>query len=65
MDKNLLSSKDSGRLKLMGLTDATGEPVLCICILADQNLSVTDVKGFDYIMSIPYELSKTMEEDMG
>ena len=48
-----------------GLTDATGEKVLCICILATKSLSVTDVKGFDYRASIPYDSSKTMEKNMG
>ena len=62
---NLLLSKASGRFTLMGLTAATGEPVLCICILAAKSLSVTDVKGFDYRASIPYDSSKTMEEKMG
>ena len=30
-----------------------------------QSVSVTDVKGFDYRASIPYESSNTMEENMG
>ena len=49
----------------MGLTSATGEPVLCICILAAKSLSVTDVKGFYYRAKFPYDSSKTMEENMG
>ena len=49
----------------MGLTSATGDPVLCICILDTQSLSVTDFKGLDYCTSIPYDPSKTMEENMG
>ena len=61
---NLLLSKSSGYITLMGPTAATSEPVLCICILIYQSLSVTDVKGFDYCASIPYEFSKTMEESM-
>ena len=40
---NLLSSKASGRFTLMGITAATGEPLLCICILAAKSLSVTDI----------------------
>ena len=65
MKTNLLSSKYSGRFTLMDLTAATGEPVLCISILAVKSLSVTDVKGFDYRVSIPYDSSKTTEENMG
>ena len=49
----------------MGLTDATGEPELCICIFAAQILSVTDVKGLYYRASIPYDSGNTMEENIG
>ena len=62
---NLLSSKASGCFTLMGMNSATGEPVLCKCILATKSLIVTDFKGFYYCMSIPYDSSKTMEENMG
>ena len=62
---NLLSSKDSSFFTLMGLTDATSDPVLCICILAAKILSFTDVKGFDNRISIPYDSIKTIEENMG
>ena len=48
----------------MGMTSATGEPVLCICILATKILSVTDAKVFDYRAKIPYDSSKTMKENM-
>ena len=65
MRTNVLSSKASGSFTLMGLTDATGEPVLCMWILTANILSVTDVKGYDYRASIPYESGKTMEENMG
>ena len=65
MKTTLLSSKALGCFTLMGITDATGEPVLCICILAAQSLSVTDVKWFDYSASIPYGSSNTMKENMG
>ena len=62
---NLLLSKASGNFTLMGMSAETGKPVLCICILDAKSLSVTDVKGFDYRAYIPYESSKTMEENMG
>ena len=62
---NLLSSKASGCFTFMGMTTATGNPLLCIFILAAKSLSVTDVKGFDYRAYIPYDSSKTMEENMG
>ena len=64
MKINLLSPKASGRFTFMGLTASTSDPVLCICILASQSLSVTDVKVFDYCASTPYESSKTTEEKM-
>ena len=48
----------------MGMTDATSDPVLCICILTAQSWSVTDVKGLNYRASIPYDSSKTMEEKL-
>ena len=60
MNTNLLFSKVLGCFTFMGLNDATGDPVLCICILAAQSLSVTDVKGLNYLVSVPYEPSKTM-----
>ena len=63
--KKLLSSKASGFFTLMGMNTATGDPVLCICILAAKTLSVTDVKGFDYRAKIPHDSSKTMEENLG
>ena len=64
MRTNLLSSKASGSFTLMGLTASTSEPVLCLCILAAKSLSLTDVKGFYYCASIPYESSKTMKKNM-
>ena len=65
MKANLLFSKYFGSFTLMGLTAATGEPLLCICILAVKSLSVIDVKGFDYHAYIPYESINTMEENVG
>ena len=62
---NLLLSRASGRFTLIGMTAPTGEPVLCIYILAANILIVTDVKWFDYRTSIPYDSSKIMEENMG
>ena len=62
---NLLSSKASCRFILMVPTAATGETVLCVCIFSAISLSFTYVKGFDYRASIPYDSSKTMEENMG
>ena len=65
MRTNLLLSKASVNFTLIGITDATDETVLCICILATKSLNVTDVKGSYYRASIPYESSATMEENMG
>ena len=61
MTTTLLLSKDLGRFTFMRMASATGEPLLCICILAVKNLSVTDVKVFNYRVSILYDSSKTME----
>ena len=47
MKTNLILFKTSGCFKFMWKTAANGETVLCICILSDNSLSVTDVKGFD------------------
>ena len=65
MKTNVRSSKASGRFTLMVITDIIGEPVLCIFILAAKNLSFTDVKGFYYRASIPYESIITMEGKNG
>ena len=65
MKTNLLSSKSLGCFTLMGMTAATGEPVLCMCILATKYLSITYIKGFDYRASIPYESINNMEGNMG
>ena len=65
MRTNLLLSKSSSCFTLMGVAAATGEPVLCVCILAAKSLSVTDVKVFYYRASIPYDSINTTEENMG
>ena len=65
MITNLLSSKASGHFTLMGMNSATGKTLLCIRILAAKILSVTDVKGFDYCTSIPYDPSKTTKKNVG
>ena len=57
MITHLLSFESSGHFTLMGVDAETGDPVLCICILSTNSLTVTDVKVFDYRMSIPYDSS--------
>ena len=64
MKTNLLSSNTSGCFTLMWVTAATGETLLCICILDAQSLSVTYVNIFYYHVSITYDSSKAMEENM-
>ena len=64
MKTNLLLYKSSISFALMGLTDATGNLLLCICILSAKSLSVTDVKLLDYRASIPYDSSNSMEENI-
>ena len=62
---NLLSSKAFDSFTLIGLTAATGDPVLCKFILAGKRLNVTDVKGLYSCGSISYILNKTVEKNMG
>ena len=65
MKTDLLSYKALGSFTLIEMNDATGETLLCICILATQSLSVTDVKVFKHHASIPYDSIKTTEENKG
>ena len=64
MKTNLISPKALGCFTFMGMTATTGEPVLCIYLLAAKSVSFTYVKGFDYRASIPYDSSKTLDENI-
>ena len=61
----LTSSKASGRFTLMGLTAASGDPVMCIVIMAGKEIGVAEALGFDHQAEIPYDTTKTLEENCG
>ena len=61
----LTSSKASGRFTVIGLTAATGEPVMCVVIMAAQELGIADAMGFDYLADSQYDTQKTLEENSG
>ncbi|CAJ1966096.1 unnamed protein product [Cylindrotheca closterium] len=61
----LLSTKATGRFTVMGLTAASGDPVMCIVIIAGKELGVQDYMGFDHQAESPYDGSKTLEENAG
>ena len=58
----LTSSKASGRFTVMGLTAATGDPVMCIFIFAGKELGIKEVLGYDYQSEIPYNVDSTLEK---
>ena len=61
----LESSKSSGRFTVIGLTAATGDPVMCIVIMAGNEVGVAEALGFDHRANTKYDSSKTLEENRG
>ncbi|CAJ1929012.1 unnamed protein product [Cylindrotheca closterium] len=61
----LLSTKASGRFTVMGLTAASGDPVMCIVIIAGKELAFEDYTGFDHQSEAIYDGTKTIEENYG
>jgi len=49
----------------MGLTAATGDPVMCIVIMAGNEVGVGEALGFDHQAVIPYDKNKSLEENSG
>ena len=61
----LNSSKSTGRFTVMGLTAATGEPDMCVVIMAAQEVGIAEALGFDHLADSPYNSTKTLEENRG
>lgn len=61
----LNSSKATNRFTVMGLTAATGDPVMCIVIMSGHELGVADSLGFDHQARYPYDSTKSLEENRG
>ncbi|CAJ1967698.1 unnamed protein product [Cylindrotheca closterium] len=61
----LLSTKATGRFTVMGLTAASGDPVMCIVIIAGKELACEDYIGFDHQSDVMYDGTKTLEENYG
>ena len=61
----LTSSKASGYFTAIGLTAAPGEPVMCVVVIAAKELGVADAQGFDYLTQVPYDTTKSLEENSG
>ena len=60
---SLTSSKASGRFTVIGLTAATGEPVMCVVVMASRELGIAEALGFDHMAETPY--NKSLEENSG
>ena len=58
-------SKSSGRFTIIGLTAATGDPVMCIVIMAANELGVAEALGFDHRANGQYDSTKTLEKNRG
>jgi hypothetical protein len=61
----LTSSKASGRFTLMGLTAASGDPVMCIVIMAGKELGIAEALGYDHQAETPYDTTKDLGENCG
>ena len=61
----LTSSKASGRFTLMGLTAASGDPVMCIVIMAGKEVGIAEVLGYDHQAETPYDTTKELDENCG
>ncbi len=61
----LTSSKASGRFTLMGLTAASGDPVMCIVIMAGMELGIDQFLGFDHHVEILYDKINDLDENSG
>ena len=60
---NIKSSHKDGRFTLIGLTAATGDPVMCIIIFAAEELSFEQRMGSD--ICIPFDNTKNIRENFG
>ena len=60
---NIKSSHKDGRFTLIGLTAATGDPVMCIMIFAAEELTFEQRMGSD--IRVPFDNTKTVRENSG
>ena len=57
------ASHKDGRFTLIGLTAATGSPVMCICIFSAEELSFEQQMGHD--ITVPFDATKSVRENSG
>ena len=62
---HLSSSKANGRVTVMGLTAATGEPVMCVCIFAGTTIDVNMAQGYDHLSEVKFDDTKSLEYNSG
>ena len=60
---NIKSSHKDGRFTLIGLTAATGDPVMCIMIFSAEELMFEQRMGSD--IRVPFDNTKTVRENSG
>ena len=60
---NIKASHKDGRFTLIGLTAATGDPVMCIVIFAAEELTFEQRMGID--ICVPFNDAKTINEKSG
>jgi len=61
----LKSSTNSSRWTLIGLTAATGDPVMCIIIFTGKEIDINTRLGFDHRADVPFDKTKTHREQKG
>ena len=59
------SSKSNVRATVMGLTAATGEPVMCVVIYQGKEIDIDMAQGYDYLATTPFDKTKSLEENSG
>lgn len=62
---SLPSSKASSRFTVLGVTAATGEPLMCIVIMAAKEVVPREAMGFDHLAENPYDPDKPLKENEG
>ena len=61
----LESSKLTNRFTVIGLTAATGDPVMCIVIIAGKELTLQDALGYDHQAETPFNPDIPFEDNIG
>ena len=62
---NLESSKATNRFTVIGLTAATGDPVMCIVIIAGKELTLHDALGYDHQAESAFDPNIPFEDNIG